>query len=83
MEDSDDWFDQQIVDSISCGGSGTNYEYFANQCEKMEHGISVGMDFNTSGRDGLFNEDELFAVWEQADVDALIARLKLVKGAVV
>jgi hypothetical protein len=34
------------------------------------------MDFACEGRDGCFeSDDQMFAVWERADVEALIARL--------
>jgi len=36
---------------------------------------SVPMDFETEVRDGLFTVDQLFAVWDRDDVDALIDRL--------
>jgi len=35
------------------------------------------MDFDSYGRDGLFDGDQLFAVWESNDVKALIERLTL------
>ena len=41
----------------------------------LESGESIRMDFNAQGRDGLFDDDQCFAVWDAADVDALIARL--------
>jgi hypothetical protein len=34
------------------------------------------MDFEYEGRDGLFEEGQLFAVWEKADVASLIERLR-------
>lgn len=38
------------------------------------------MDFDNEGRDGFFNREQLFAVWEPADVSALMERLtRLVK----
>lgn len=44
--------------------------------DQMEAGHSWPMDFETETRDGLFDEDQLFAVFEAADVAALIARLQ-------
>lgn len=74
-----DWFEQQIADAIECSGS----ENFADKCDRMVNGESVKMDFDCIGRDGCFDDDQLFAVWEQADIDALIARLQKTKGAVI
>jgi hypothetical protein len=40
-------------------------------------GTSFALHFNTEGRDGMFDADQLFAVWERDDVEGLIARLQL------
>ena len=42
-----------------------------------ETGESFKMDFETWERDGDFDENQLFAVWESADVLMLIEKLKL------
>lgn len=34
------------------------------------------VDLNIQGRDGLYDEDQLFAVWEKEDVELLIERLQ-------
>ncbi len=39
--------------------------------------FSNPMDFESSGRDGLFDEDQMFAVYENDDVKKLILRLAL------
>jgi hypothetical protein len=68
-----DFFTQQICDSIECSGSD---EYF-DKLEAAQHGgVSLKMDFDIMGRDGLFENDQLFAVWENEDVEALIERLQ-------
>lgn len=46
--------------------------------EAAETGASLAMDFHVTHRDGLFDDDQLYAVYERADVEALIARLQLV-----
>lgn len=38
---------------------------------------SPPVDYDYAGRDGLFDEGQLFAVWSKADLTALIARLQL------
>ncbi|QGU10670.1 hypothetical protein GNG26_10025 [Leclercia sp. J807] len=40
-----------------------------------DDGVSFGMDFAREYPERLFEEDELFAVWEKDDVVNLIARL--------
>lgn len=67
-----DFLVQQIADAIESKGS----EDF---CKKLDlaqfEGASLPMDFNNMSRDGCFDADQLFAVYEDADVRALIARL--------
>lgn len=72
---TNDWVEQQIVDSIDCTGS----EDFWNKLNSAEHaGFSVDMDFNCCGRNGLFEgEENLYAVFEKKDIEQLIARLEL------
>lgn len=67
-----DWWEVQIADAVDCQGSAD----FADKLHEAEkNGTSLAMDFETQGRDGCFDEDQLFAVWEDADVRALIERL--------
>lgn len=42
----------------------------------QETGSSVPLHFNTVSRDGLYEQSQLFAVWERADVEGLIGRLQ-------
>ena len=42
-----------------------------------EHGVNVNIDFSSGGRDGCFENEQLFAVYENDDVRALILRLAL------
>lgn len=70
---ANDFLYQQIVDAIDCRDSG---EFAALLDDSERDGTSIPMDFDCQGRDGCFDEDQLFAVWERADVNALIERLK-------
>jgi hypothetical protein len=68
-----DFFVQQLVDAIECGGS----DDFFNKLEEAQiNGVSLKMDFDCGGRDGCFEDDQLFAVWEKEDIEALINRLQ-------
>lgn len=67
-----DFLYQDLVGNLDAESS----EKFHKQCEKAEAGISVSLDFHVMGRDGLFDEDQLFAVYEKDDLAGLIARLK-------
>lgn len=68
-----DWFCQQIHDSLDSASS----PMFTDMLDRaLETGDSISMNFNIEGRDGCYVEDQLFAVWEQQDVAALIERLQ-------
>lgn len=45
-------------------------------CDRIATGEASGpLDFEIISRDGLFDDDQLFAIWERADVEALINRI--------
>lgn len=67
-----DFLVQQITDAIAYQGSD---DFGDRLDESQSTGCSLPMDFNRLGRDGCFDDDQLFAIWERADVEALIARL--------
>lgn len=72
-----DWFYQDIADAIATRSGVdvlTELEDLTEQ--SLATGSSIPMDFDGLGRDGLFEPDQLFAVWEQQDVRALIERLQ-------
>lgn len=50
-------------------------EYASNCFAMSDDGASIPVDLEAFGRDGLFEDDQLFAVWEDADRQALIALL--------
>ena len=54
----------------------SNSDDYGENCERMELGESIGMDLEFSGREGLFDDGQLYAVYEKEDVEKLIARLK-------
>jgi len=70
-----DWIYQNVIDAIEFDSS----EQFCDDLHAAaETGKSLRMDFDCLGRDGAFESDEqMFAVWERADVEALIERLQM------
>lgn len=74
-EDSlcNDFISQQINGSVRSKGES---EFADILLAAQETGESFSMDFDACGRDGMFDEDQLFAIWEPADVKALIERLQ-------
>lgn len=69
---ANDFLTQQIADAVQCNNSA---EFSSILFEAQRTGASFSMDFDYLGRDGIFDDDQLFAIWEPADVAALIARL--------
>lgn len=68
-----DFFVQEIDNAVACDSSTQQFEIL----ETAERtGSSVALDFSCEGRDGLFEPEQLFAVWEKVDVEALIVRLQ-------
>jgi hypothetical protein len=69
-----DFLTQEIADAVKCSDSGE----FADFCEDAARtGRSLELDLNSLGRDGCFDKDQMFAVWERKDVEALVERLRM------
>jgi hypothetical protein len=68
-----DFLYQDIVSSVECSGSD---EFFGILDTAEETGCSFDMDLDCQGRDGLYDMEQLFAVWETKDVVQLISRLQ-------
>lgn len=67
-----DWFYQDIAGALATANS---IEWTDKLFASHEGGTSIEMDFNCEGRDGCFDKEQLFAIYEKKDVVALIARL--------
>lgn len=71
-----DWLYENIAYSIEC----TSSDDFGNKLnDAEEQGISLAMDFDSTGRDGCFDDSQLFAVYEKADIEMLIDKLNRCK----
>ena len=68
-----DFLYDEIIGAIDSHSS----EDRSDKCEAMERGESVPMDFESTGREGLFDEERLYAIYEKEDVEKLIDRLKM------
>ena len=69
-----DYIDQSITTPWfqGCHDSGSWFDVL----DKIQNGEpSPRMDFDCAGRDGFFDADQLFAVWEKQDILDLIKRL--------
>ena len=49
---------------------------WAMLCCEMEEGASFPLYMESCGRDGLFDQNQLFAVWEPHDIELLIEKLR-------
>ena len=68
-----DFLTQEIASAVECNDSGE----FADLCDDAARtGKSIAINLDCMGRDGCFDEGQMFAVWEAEDVLALIERLK-------
>lgn len=73
-----DFYYQDLDTPIRASGSE---EWADTLFSAMETGRSVELDLECESRDGLFDQDQLFAVWEAADVEALLNRLQRIRPA--
>lgn len=68
-----DFLAQEIASAVKCNNSGE----FVDLCDDAARtGKSIALDLDCMGRDGCFDDGQIFAVWEAEDVMALIERLK-------
>lgn len=61
-------FDFRYQDGMQINADDS--EEWLDVLEKAESGASFSLDLNCSSRDGLFDADQLFVVFEQADLEA-------------
>lgn len=68
-----DWVYQDIL-NVKSNDSGEMIDILI---DAEENGTSFDLDLECAGRDGLYDKDQLFAVFELKDVAYLIARLQM------
>lgn len=68
---------QTIATSLEWAGDGNLHEQLS---QAEQSGEDVAMDFDFLGRDGLYVENQLFAVWSTSDTRAFIAKLNQLDG---
>ncbi len=69
-----DFYSNSVTCEVDCDSSGE----LADILHEAENNssYSIPLHFNTECRDGLFEEKQLFAVYEERDTTGLIARLE-------
>jgi hypothetical protein len=71
-----DFLYQDIVGSIAVPDGVEHAGFMIDACDRsLATGSSIPMDFDSLSRDGMFEREALFAVWERDDVISLILRL--------
>jgi len=73
--DNSKWEDDFLYDSLIGAIECVSSDDFSSKCEHMEGGGSVTVDFEGTSREGLFDKEQLFAIYEKEDVEKLIKRL--------
>jgi hypothetical protein len=69
----EDWWFQDLME-IEAYSTGEIYSALSNSVNK---GTSFSLDLDYVSRDGLYEEEQLFAVFEKDDVISLIERFKV------
>lgn len=66
-----DFYYVSLIENIDSDDPGD----FVNKCEEMQKGISHKLDFECTAKDGMFSENQLFAIYEKQDVIDFIYKL--------
>lgn len=74
--DKREWETDFLLDPIIGQIENTGSDDFFEKCERMEKGESMPTDFENTSREGLFEDEQLFAIYEKEDVKKLIERLQ-------
>ena len=70
---TNDWLYQDLIGNLACNDSNEYHDYL-QEAENTD--CSLGLDFNCLERDGLYDEEQMFAVYEKEDIQGLINALK-------
>lgn len=68
--------------NVTCEADADNSSIMMDMLDKAEadSDYSVPMNFEVEGRDGLYEKEQLFAVYEQDDLYGLLNALQVCKG---
>lgn len=70
---TNDWLYQDLLFNVE---GNTSDEASEKLQDAEESGTSFKLDLNCGSRDGMFEEDQLFMVYEKSDIESLIEALK-------
>lgn len=72
-----DYIEMDLIGNIESQNSS---QFVDILYEAEETGKSFNLDFDNYGRNGMFSNDQLYAVYEQEDLNQLIEFLKTCRG---
>jgi hypothetical protein len=75
--DAGDFFATDITCTNIVNARNSNDVFDILSLAAEDSTMSIPLQFSDTTRDGLFDKDQKFAVWERQDVEALIDRLTL------
>ena len=73
IPNANDWYYKSLVGNVKCNDSGELADILT---DAEDNKTSFKLDFNCIDRNGMFDESELFAVYEKEDIQGLINALK-------
>jgi hypothetical protein len=68
-----DWYYQDLINSIECNDSGEYTDKLSKAKDDPEY--ELRQDYNVGQRDGLFDEKQLFLIYDKDDVVKLMKAL--------
>lgn len=71
-----EWHNDFLVTNLIGAVENNSSDEFVDSCEKMEKGERFDTDFESYGREGLFDDNQLFAIYEKEDVIKLVRTLQ-------
>ena len=75
LNGGNDWFYYDLLDNPDQDYDGEFLQY-PDVIEKMENGESIKADFSCLERDGMFDYDRKFLIYEKEDIQEMINKLK-------
>lgn len=67
-----DWIYRDLIDSVECNGCGERVDIFI---EAERNGGTFKMDLQCYDRDGRFETEQYFVIYDKSDVENLIEKL--------
>ena len=77
LESGRDFWRQDITTNLDAFDSGEMFRLFD---DSQHNGSSFDLDVEIAGRNAMYDDKQLFAVYEQKDLDQLIKALQKCKG---